>query len=72
MFTYHEQGSYFEEIPKYVEIEKRDAFSIDHFVTELIKMNIYDQLDHCLDGCAQKNYTIFLLLINYAKNKYLQ
>ena len=35
-------------------------------------MNIYDQLDHSLDGCPQKNYTIFLLLINYAKNKYLQ
>ena len=35
-------------------------------------MNIYDQLDHSLDGCPQKNYTIFSLLINYAKNKYLQ
>ena len=72
IFTYHEQVSYFEEIPKYVEIEKRDAFSIDQFITELKKMNIYDQLDHSLDGCPQKNYTIFSLLINYAKNKYLQ
>ena len=35
-------------------------------------MNIYDQLDHSLDGCPQKNYTIFSLLIYYAKNKYLQ
>ena len=72
IFTYHEQVSYFEEIPKYIEIEKRDAFSIDQFITELKKMNIYDQLDHSLDGCPHKNYTIFSLLINYAKNKYLQ
>ena len=72
IFTCHEQVSYFEEIPKYVKIEKRDAFSIDQFITELKKMNIYDQLDHSLDACPQKNYTIFLLLINYAKNKYLQ
>ena len=35
-------------------------------------MNIYDQLDHSLDGCPQKNYTLFSLLINFAKNKYLQ
>ena len=54
IFTYHEQVSYFEEIPKYVEIEKRDAFSIDQFITELKKINIYDQLDHSLDGCPQK------------------
>ena len=72
IFTYYEQVSYFEEIPKYVGIEKRDAFSIDQFITELKKMNIYDQLDHSLDGCPQKNYTIFSLLINYAKNTYLQ
>ena len=37
IFTYHEQVSYFEEILKYVEIEKRDAFSIDQFITELKK-----------------------------------
>ena len=29
-------------------------------------------MDHSLDGCPQKNYTIFSPLINYAKNKYLQ
>ena len=50
IFTYHEQVSYFEEIPKYVEIEKRDAFSIDQFITELKKMDICDQLDLSLDG----------------------
>ena len=41
IFTYHEQVSYVEEIPKYVEIEKRDAFSIDQFITELKKKYIY-------------------------------
>ena len=29
-------------------------------------------MDHSLDGCSQKKYTIFSILINYAKNKYLQ
>ena len=29
-------------------------------------------MHHCLDGCVQKNYTMFSLLINYAKNQYLQ
>ena len=38
--TYHEQVSYFEEIPKYVETEKRDAFFIDQFITELKKIYI--------------------------------
>ena len=62
IFTYHEQVSYFEEIPKYVEIEKRDAFSIDQFLTELKTLDIYDQLDHSLNGCPQKNYTIFFVV----------
>ena len=60
IFTYHVQASYFEKIPKYVEVEKRDAFSIDQFITELKKMNIYDQLDHSFDGCPQKNYRVFI------------
>ena len=36
-------------------------------------MKLFDQLDHSLEGCTQKNYMydIFSLLIKYAKNKHL-
>ena len=34
-------------------------------------MKLFDQLDHSLEGCPQKSYDIFSLLIKYAKHKHL-
>ena len=45
--------------------------SFEHFISELNEMKLFDQLDHSLEGCPQKNYDIFSLLIKYAKNKHL-
>ena len=71
IFTYHPQASYFEKVSKYVEIERKDDVSIEHFISELNEIKLFDQLDHSLEGCPQKNYDIFSLLIKYVKNKHL-
>ena len=69
LFTYIEKLSYIEKIPKFVEIEKTDANSLENFVQELLNdMNIYDQLLKPIDSNPHENYDIFMKLIQDAKN----
>ena len=44
LFTYIEKLSYIKKVPKFVDIEKTDANSLENFIRELNDMNIYDQL----------------------------
>ena len=58
-FTYIERLSYIERVPKFIDIEKTDANSLENFIQELSDMNIYDQLlkpidKHCL--LSEKHY----------------
>ena len=68
LFTYIERLSYIEKVPKFVEIEKPDANSLENFIQELNDMNIYDQLLKPIDSSPHENYDIFMKLIQYAKN----
>ena len=67
-FTYIEKLSYIEKVPKFVEIEKTDANSLENFIQELNDMNIYDQLLKPIDSSPHENYDIFMKLIQDAKN----
>ena len=68
LFTYIEKLSYIEKVPKFVDIEKTDANSLENFIQELNDMNIYDQLLKPIDSCPHENYEIFMKLIQNAKN----
>ena len=67
-FTYIEKLSYIEKVPKFVEIEKTGANSLENFIQELNDMNIYDQLLKPIDSSPHENYDIFMKLIQDAKN----
>ena len=51
LFTYIEKLSYIEKVPKFVDIEKTDANSLENFIQELNDVNIYDQLLRPIDSC---------------------
>ena len=68
LFTYIEKLSYIEKVPKFVDIEKIDANSLENFIQELNDMNIYDQLLKPIVSCPHENYDIFMKLIQDAKN----
>ena len=68
IFTYIEKLSYIEKVPKFVEIEKTDANSLENFIQELNDMNIYDQLLKPIDSSPHENYDIFMKLIQDVKN----
>ena len=68
LFTYIEKLLYIEKVPKFIDIEKTDANSLENFIQELNDMNIYDQLLKPIDSCPHENYDIFMKLIQDAKN----
>ena len=68
LFTYIEKLSYIEKVPKFVEIDKTDANSLENFIQELNDMNIYDQLLKPIDSSPHENYDIFMKLIQDDKN----
>ena len=68
LFTYIEKLSYIERVPKFIDIEKNDANSLENFIQELNDMNIYDQLLKPIDSSPHENYVIFMKLIQEAKN----
>ena len=71
IFTYVENVSYIAEVPKFIEIEKRDDRSMHAFVNELNELNIYNQLQSALDTNSQENYNTFIKLLSSAKHKHL-
>ena len=71
IFTFHENLSYIEKIDKYIYVEKHDEISLEQFINELNKLDIYEQLDQNIHSSPQENYEIFSKLVKYAKDKYL-
>ena len=70
-FTFHKNKSYLEKVNKFIEVETRDARSINNFVNELKDLNIYDQLDKQLTNDPNANYELFNDLLNNARAKHL-
>ena len=58
IFTFHKNKSYFEKVNKFIEVETRDARSINNFVNELKDLKIYDQLDKQLTNDPNANYEL--------------
>ena len=71
IFTFHKNKSYFEKVNKFIEVETRDARSINNFVNELKNLKIYDQLDKQLTNDPNANYELFNDLLNNARAKHL-
>ena len=71
IFTFHENLSYIEKIEKYIYVEKYDEISLQQFINELNKLDIYEQLNQNIHSTPQENYEIFSKLVKYAKDKYL-
>ena len=44
LFTYIENLSYIEKVPKFINIQKTDPLSVDNFINELREDNIYDRM----------------------------
>ena len=42
IFTFHKNKSYLEKVNKFIEVETRDARSMNNFVNELNALTIYD------------------------------
>ena len=71
IFTFHKNKSYLEKVNKFIEVETRDARSMNNFVNELKDLNIYDQLDKHLTSDPNANYELFNGLLNNARAKHL-
>ena len=71
IFTFHKNKSYLEKVNKFIEVETRDARSMNNFVNELKDLNIYDQLDKHLTSNPNANYKLFNGLLNNARAKHL-
>ena len=56
---------------KFIEVETRDARSINNFVNELKDLKIYDQLDKQLTNDPNANYKLFNDFLNNARAKHL-
>ena len=71
LFTFIENLSYIEKVPTFINIQKTDPLSVDNFINELRKQNIYDRMYQPLDTTPNDNYEIFITLFQLAKNKHL-
>ena len=71
IFTFHKNKSYLEKVNKFIEVETRDARSINNFVNELKDLNIYDQIDKQLTNDPNAKYELFNGLLNNARAKHL-
>ena len=43
LFTFIENLSYIQKVPKFIHIQKTDPLSVDNFINELSEQNIYDR-----------------------------
>ena len=71
LFTYIENLSYIEKVPKFINIQKTDPLSVDNFINELREDNIYDSMLQQLDTNPNDNYEIFITHFPLAKDKHL-
>ena len=71
LFTYIENLSYIEKIPKFIIIQKTDPLSVDNFINELREDNIYDRMHQPLDTNPNDSYEIFITHFQLAKDKHL-
>ena len=71
LFTFIENMSYIEKVPKFINIQKTDPLSVDNFIIELREQNIYDRMHQPLDTNPNDNYEIFITHFQLAKNKHL-
>ena len=56
---------------QYVTIQTNDYASLNNFVTEPRNMNITDNLNNNVNANLFKNYDIFIILLQDAKDKHL-
>ena len=71
LFTYIENLSYIETVPKYFNIQKTEPLSIGNFINELREDNIYDRMQQPLISNLIDNYEIFITHFQLAKYKHL-
>ena len=71
LFTFIENLSYIEKVPKFINIQKTDPLSVDNFINELREQTIYDRMYQPLGTNPNANYEIFITLFQLAKNKHL-
>ena len=71
LFTFIENLTYIEKVPKFINIQKTDPLSVDNFRNELREQNMYDRMHQPLDSNPNDNYEIFITLFQLAKNKHL-
>ena len=71
LFTFIENMSYIEKVPKFINIQKTDPLSVDNFINELREQNIYDRMHQPLDTNPNDNCEIFITHFQLAKNKHL-
>ena len=69
LFTYIENLSYIEKVPKFINIQKTDPLSVDNFINELRENNIYDRKHQPLDTNPNDSYEIFITHFQLAKDK---
>lgn len=70
IFTCEANTTYIEPVPKYIEIEKHNELSIQNFVDELNRLNIYDTLCGQLNNNSHDSYELFSRLIKFAREKH--
>ena len=71
LFTYIENFSYIEKVPKFINIQKTDPLSVDNFINKLREDNIYDRMHQPLDTNPNDSYEIFITHFQLAKDKHL-
>ena len=71
LFTFIENLTYIEKVPKFINIQKTDPLSVDNFINELREQHIYDRMHQPLDSNPNDNYEIFITPFQLAKNKHL-
>ena len=67
LYTYIENLSYIEKVPKFINIQKTDPFPVNNFIYELREDNIYDRMQQPLGTNPNDNYEIFIAHLQLAK-----
>ena len=69
-YTFQENLSYIEKTEKYIYTEKYDEFSMQQFINDLNKLNVYEQLNQNIDPSPLANYEILSKFVKRAKDMY--
>ena len=71
IFTCSNEPTQEQKIIKYIKIEPRDDQSLNNFVDELKRLDIFNKLNKDLNSDPNNNFETFARLIAESKNKYL-